>query len=324
MARGRKKAAALETQDTRLLKSIVEAVDSFLTHCKSNGVQDSSWRKYRATMEILKAFCKQAELETVAEMDVDFLDAFRASRSLAPITAVSELRLLRQFFTYCFDRRWVETNPAKAIKLPSGLKPTDKEPYTPSEMAAIIAACDRIGHSAYERLRSRAMVLLLRYTALRIGDVALLACNRISSDGKTWRIFLRTEKSGKPIFLPIPQELRDALEAVPKRSETHFFWGGVNSERTMKGIAQRVMRSVFRRSKVELAHAHRFRHTLATELLVKGATFEEVADILGNTPDVVRRHYAKWCVGRQTRIDELMARVHDTAEYTVPRPQLVN
>jgi hypothetical protein len=29
-------------------------------------------------------------------------------------------------------------------------------------------------------------------------------------------------------------------------------------------------------------------------LLEQGASFEQVADILGNSPDVVRRHYGKW------------------------------
>lgn len=109
------------------------------------------------------------------------------------------------------------------------------------------------------------------------------------------------------------------MDALPIKSETHYFWSGKGSDRTMKGIAQRVLRSVFKKSGVPKAHAHRFRHTIATELLVKGASFEEVADILGNTPDIVRKYYGKWAEGRQTRIDELMARVHETAEYAQPK-----
>ena len=59
------------------------------------------------------------------------------------------------------------------------------------------------------------MILTLRYTALRIGDVAMLARDRISRDGDRWRIFLRTEKSGKPVFLPMPLDMKAALDAVP-------------------------------------------------------------------------------------------------------------
>jgi integrase len=68
------------------------------------------------------------------------------------------------------------------------------------------------------------------------------------------------------------------------------------------------------------AHAHRFRHTLATELLGNGASFEEVADILGNSAEIVRKHYAKWSPARQSRIDDLMARVHLGTEYTITEP----
>jgi integrase len=58
------------------------------------------------------------------------------------------------------------------------------------------------------------------------------------------------------------------------------------------------------------AHAHRFRHTLTTELLGRGATYEEVADVLGNSSEIVRRHYGKCSAGRQRRIDALMERVY--------------
>jgi hypothetical protein len=41
-----------------------------------------------------------------------------------------------------------------------------------------------------------------------------------------------------------------------------------------------------------------------------GRAFEEVADILGNSPEIVRKHYGKWSVARQSRIDALMQRVY--------------
>jgi integrase len=104
---------------------------------------------------------------------------------------------------------------AARIKSPRNIQPNDVEPLTTVEVNEIIKACDAIGRTSYERRRARAMVLALRYTALRIGDVAMLARDRISQAGNRWRIFLRTEKSGKPVFLPIPGELKDALDALP-------------------------------------------------------------------------------------------------------------
>lgn len=65
------------------------------------------------------------------------------------------------------------------------------------------------------------------------------------------------------------------------------------------------------RSFVSVAHAHRFRHTLATALLEKGWTTEDVALVLGSTPDIIRRHYAQWTIQRQERISSLAQDVWD-------------
>jgi site-specific recombinase XerD len=321
MARARKKAVSLESPDATTFKPVDEAVTAFIEHCESEALKYSTVRKYRNTLNHLMVFCEARKIDSVDELTTDTLDAFRAGRALKSITSMKELELLRQFCGFCRDRRWCAENVAKRIKSPRNIKPNDVEPFSTGEVAAIIKACDGIGRGPYERLRARAMILLLRYTALRIGDVALLARDRISKDGGRWRIFLRTEKSGKPVFLPIPAELKAALDTVPLprgcgENSRWFFWNGISSERAMKGIAERSLAAVFKSSLVPHAHAHRFRHTLATELLGNGASFEEVADILGNSPEIVRKHYAKWSPARQSRIDDLMARVHTGMDWT--------
>jgi len=195
--------------------------------------------------------------------------------------------------------------------MPKNLKPADREPYEPQEVARIIAACDQMGRGAYERLRARAMILVLRYTALRISDVATLERDRIR-DGQ---IFLRTAKNGKPVRLPVHPELQAALDVLPLPRGAdgldclYFFWSGHGARETFIRDVQRTLAAVFRKSGVPGACPHRFRHTLATEVLEMGGTFEEAADILGDTEAIVRKHYAKWSAGRQARINDLLARL---------------
>ena len=320
MARARKRAVALESPENQVFKSMEDAATAFIVHCESGGLKFSTVRKYRNTLNHLREFCENTSIDSIAELTTDHLDAFRADRALKPITSAKELELLRQFCGFCCDRKWCPENIAKRIKSPRNIKPNDVEPFSTAEVAAIVKACDTIGRGPYERLRARAMILTLRYTALRIGDVALLSRDRVSRDTGRWRIFLRTEKSGKPVFLPIPAELKAALDTVPLprgcgEDSHYFFWNGVSSERAMKRIAERSLAAVFKSSMVPYAHAHRFRHTLATELLGNGASFEEVADILGNSPEIVRKHYVKWSPARQSRIDGLMERVHAGANW---------
>jgi site-specific recombinase XerD len=205
----------LQIPDHGSFVSVVPQASAFLEHCQSEGLQFSTYRKYRNSLNHLEAFCVKRGIDAVRELSMDDLDAFRAGRGLKPVTASKELQLLRQFCAFCLDRRWAAENAAKRIKPPRNIKPNDVEPFSLGEVGKVIESCGDIGRTSYERLRARAMVLALRYTALRIGDVAMLARDRISRDGNRWRTFLRTEKSGKPVFLPIPTELRAAFEALP-------------------------------------------------------------------------------------------------------------
>jgi integrase/recombinase XerC len=323
MARARKRAAALDSpEEARAFKPVRDAVTAFLGHCVSEGLGDATISRYRNTLTRLAEFCEARSIDSLGEVIAERLSEYRASRGLKPSTAAEELKILRTFFRFCVDRKWTTENPAMKITPPRNLKPNEVVPFTPAEIEAMVLACDRIGNKQYEQLRARAMILTLRYTALRIGDVSMLARDRISRDGDRWRIFIRTEKSGQPVFLPVPLDLKLALDAVPpprgNMDSRYFFWNGISKPKTLKARVHEVLGAVFKESGVQGAHAHRFRHTLATELLGRGASFEEVADILGNSPEIVRKHYGKWSAARQSRIDDLMEQVYIGTERLVP------
>ena len=84
-----------------------------------------------------------------------------------------------------------------------------------------------------------------------------------------------------------------------------FFWYGNTTKRAVIGTAQRTLAAVFAKSGVEGAHAHRFRHTLVTEILARGGSEQDAADILGISAAIVRKHYSKWSQARQQRITRL-------------------
>jgi integrase len=295
-------------------------------------VAHGTWRKYRTKLILLRTFCDGEGISELGDVTIDVLEDFRRTRKVGLVTWKVELQALRTFFGYFVSRKWIMTNPAKEMKAPRNLKPNEVVPYTLREESEILDACDRIGGATYqrtaavyERLRARAMILLLRHTALRISDVCTMRKDAVSWDAErsTWRIFIRTQKTHEPVFLPIPDGLKVVLDALPLPRNAaqdcpFFFWNGVTSQRAVVGIAERTLAAVFKKSGVKNAHAHRYRHTLATRLLAAGATFELVADILGNTPEIVRRHYGKWSKGRQDNIDKLMIGHFASAPVTVP------
>ena len=82
-------------------------------------------------------------------------------------------------------------------------------------------------------------------------------------------------KAGNPCSC-LPADLKTALDAVPtplRASDCrYFFWNGVGKPKTHKAHVDRSLRAVFKASGVPNAHAHRFRHTLATELVGRVTT----------------------------------------------------
>ena len=314
--------AVWESPDTPVLKPIQDAINAFLTHYRE--LAPSTLRKYRNVMNHIAAYCDKDAVRTMAEMTVETLDGFRASRRIGRVTAQKELQTLRQFCAFCVDRKWLSENLAKRIKPPKNVKPEPIEPYTTEEVGAMLIASDGFGRTSYERLRARAMLLLLRYTGLRISNIATLDRSRLR-DGN---ILLHTEKTGGLILLPIPDELGVALERLPapRRATVgcrYFFWNGVISRRSVVGIAERTLAAVFEKSGVSKAKAHRFRHTLATDILVKGGTEQDVADVLGISPAIVRKHYAKWTPARQEQILNLMKPVHSAQNWHTPEKMAV-
>jgi site-specific recombinase XerD len=316
----------LESMDHR--RTVADSVQRFLyshgTVDPVNGfrgdVEYGTFRKYRNSLNLLASFCQSHRINALSDVTLEALEDYRQSRAIGLVTWKVELQTLRTFFGYCIRHKWIAFNPANDLKAPRNLKPNEVVPYTLQEESRILAACEQIGGgkynragASYEQLRARVMIMLLRATALRVSDVCTVRKDAVSwdADNKTWRALIRTQKSGEAVYLPIPETLKLALDALPlprnaAKDCPYYFWNAITSRRAVVGIAERTLAAVFKKSGVKNAHAHRFRHTLATRLLAQGASFERVADILGNSPDVVRKHYGKWSKGRQDGIDELM------------------
>jgi hypothetical protein len=48
---------------------------------------------------------------------------------------------------------------------------------------------------------------------------------------------------------------------------------------------------------------------MATDILARGGTMADVADVLGISEHIARKHYAKWSAARQGRIATIMRAV---------------
>jgi site-specific recombinase XerD len=149
-------------------------------------------------------------------------------------------------------------------------------------------------------LRNRAMLLLLARLGLRAHEVVSLCLDDI--DWVHGHLDIRPGKTHQARRLPLTQEVGQALVAYiqgsrPQRDHRQVF---LHCRPPFHPLTRRAVWWVVRRAfqRVGLATrprtgSHIFRHTAASQMLNRGASFKEVADVLGHRSIQTTGIYAK-------------------------------
>jgi integrase len=262
---------------------VMEACEEFLADAEAQRLSDASIKKYRVLLvnprnpeepnrysPSLSVFCAEAGLQFVNQVTLAALTRFRGQWKDGAISSGKKLERLRAFGRFTVDRGWWTENLALKLKRPKVTDPPTM-PFTRDEVTALLAACDRYtdwhGVTGQENsLRLRAFLLFLRYSALRIGDATTCPVDRLVGH----KLFLYTQKTGVPVYIPLPQFVVEALVTCPRKSDRYWFWTGEGSKETVRGNWRRTFRRLCALAGVKGGHPHRFRDTLAVELLLEG------------------------------------------------------
>lgn len=261
---------------------------------------------------------------------------------VAPNTARRLVEQLREFIRLCISREWLSENWASSqhgMKVETSVEP--KEPLSNEELQAIYRATEFVtdGHGfrtkrvGQQNARELLVFLwVLRYTGLRISDAVLLERNQLVPfvhRDYTHALYCHPRKTRKKrhanfVHIPIPNgklpghpNLVQALQNLPVKNERYFFYGGKGTLRTnVNSWRNRISRlfSIAARLMAEEGgkfafkpHPHRFRHTFAATLLQNGVSLRVVSQYLGDTEDIVRKHYAKFCLAEQREAADTLA-----------------
>ncbi len=294
--------------------TVADACESFLADLRSRGLAEQTIYKYDLLFRRLKDFTIRGGYEFLGSLDLDALSRFRSEWKDGPRASGKKLERLRAFFGFCRKRRWTEENPAAQLKPP---KVADRPtlPFTHEEMAAILGAVETYRGKAAENarlnaVRIRALILLLRYSGMRIGDAVSLAVDKLTGNS----LFLYTAKTGVPVRVKLPEFVAACLRSTPPVTERYWFWTGAGKLHTAVRVWETRLRRIFDladkalraegKAGIENAHAHRFRDTFAVELLLSGVPLERVAVLLGHRGiRVTERHYAPWVRARQEQLE---------------------
>lgn len=280
--------------------TVREAVGKFFADGEARRLSASTISKQKNVLEKrLVPWCEQQGIRLLRNLTVDAVRQFRATWPDAPITASRNLERLRNFLRFCQDAGWIERNPAKAVRPPK-VTQSPTVPFEPEDVEKLLKACDSYSakgvHRAGNRTRLKAMILLLRYSGLRIRDAATLERARV----KKGKLFLYTQKTGTPVWVPLPPTVVEALENVDNDvNPKYFFWSGNGDPKTTVADWQRSFRRLLADANVT-GHFHMLRDTAAVGWLTKGVPLETVSILLGHSSvRITEKHYAPWVKERQ-------------------------
>ena len=171
-----------------------------------------------------------------------------------------------------------------------------------ADIDRLLAACD-----GEDRLRDRAVILLLARLGLRASEVANLAFDEI--DWVAGRITL-AGKARREERLPLTQEIGDAIlayieRARPRIATARAFLTSAAPVRPLSRIAVKcIVRRALDRAGVKSIHrgAHVLRHSAATTMLRNGASLAGVGAVLRHRSPSVTALYAKVDIGLLSEI----------------------
>jgi integrase/recombinase XerD len=287
----------LEGNEKPKSPTIEHATEAYIKDAEARELREPTLYKFRLLFRQLKEFADREGLVFVSDFSLDNLRSFRATWPNKNESARVKLGNLRAFFAFCQKSKWIPENYAEDLKAARVVE-QKIEPLEPAELTKILRACDK--HQQKNRgLKLRALVLLLRYTGLRIRDAVTLPRSAVRGN----RLFLRTAKTGVDVFCPLPPQVVDALTELPDKSRW-YFWDGVSKPKSAVGVWQKSLMKVFKAAGVPRAFPHLFRHTFATDLLSKGVSLQTASTILGHSSiKMTERRYSHWVKGRQESLE---------------------
>jgi site-specific recombinase XerD len=212
-------------------------IEAFLEHLAGELSAADTVRSYRSDLAVFGLWFEQSTGEPltaagVTRNDVQRFIAFqRTVAKAAPATTNRRLACLRRFFTWAITDGLRENDPTAGIRNVVAV-PSPPRSLERGRLNALIRAVEKHG-----KPRDEAIIKVLRYTGIRVGEVCALTRDDIYMSERKGSLTVRQGKRGKFRVVPLHNEARQALAAYidgarPKGSDEHVFI----SQRTKRGL----------------------------------------------------------------------------------------
>ena len=203
-----------------------------------------------------------------------YLADYQERRKISNRTLDGMRKVINGFFAWLAKEDILPKNPCAAvsqIKYPKIIK----KPYTATEMERIKQACTT--------LRDLALVEFLYASGCRVSEVASLNRSDINFLTREAVVMGKGSKERTIYLTPVAaMHLQDYLDSRQDDNQSLFASIKAPYKRLTKRAIEAALKRLGARAGVENVHPHRYRRTIATNMMDRGANIQDVATMLGH------------------------------------------
>lgn len=277
----------IQEQSTELVATEISGDEAklkmFIASKKAVNRKSNTLKQYTREIRNMLDFLGK-RLEDITAMDLRYYyGLMREKRGIKMSTMQTRLHYLSSFWDFLTVEGLVYSNPVKRVGILK-LEKIIKKPFSQEELEGLRVNC--------HELRDRALMEFLYSTGVRVSELVTLNVGDIEMGRQELIVYGKGSKERKTyltdnakFYLCRYLQVRchtQQLTMEQLQSQPLFVTLDQPHNRLTVAGVQYMLRQLGERSDIKNVHPHRFRRTIATELLSKGMPIEQVKEFLGH------------------------------------------
>lgn len=255
----------------------------FLASKKAINCQDETLKGYATEIRNVLAFLGK-DVEDINAMDLRYYFSYmREKKGIKMTTLETRMHYLSSFWNFLNVEEITSSNPVRRI----GRLKVEKEikkPYSTKEMEALREACDNMRDRALVEFLYSTGVRISEAVALNVGDINMERCDLVVyGKGSKERVTYLTEAAKYHLERYLRARcMEEGLTLEELAEKPLFVSNNKHHKRLTNNGIQYMLRGLGKKAGVKNVHPHRFRRTIATDLLSRDMPIEQVKEFLGH------------------------------------------
>lgn len=212
-------------------------------------------------------------LQEITTFDLRFyLSVYKEERKVKNRTLDNMRKCLSSFFSWLANEEFISRNPCRGLKSIKYRK-VIKKAFSQEELEKLKTAC-----GSY---RDLALVGFLYATGCRVSEVVSINRNDIDFDKRELSVIGKGDKE-RTVYLTEVSIMYLRIYLAERQDSNPALFIGKGQKRLHKNGIESALKRIGTKAGVDNVHPHRFRRTLATSMIDRGATLQDVQIILGH------------------------------------------